>query len=209
MFRPGDQIDPNGASPFVNQDFHDIRPQFQPATPAQSSGGGSDDVWWPPKPAFKVTFQPNFTDPWITADKITAWLLESETDGWFSDHGDDYGARTNSVTGGTAEFGWRCAPEINWHGNGYLIDKDYTKPAYSWGVVKDVGVHRTSLGVRVPHCPDGRPNVWEVEVPNGLYMVTVAHAMDLNNPSFDGCTYENIRQVITLSLSLSHPTPPV
>lgn len=213
VYRPGDQIDPDGVGPFANPDFHDLRPHFEPPTPVQS-GGGSDDVWWPPKPAFKVSFQPRFTDPWISAEAVAAFATETETDGWHIDHGDDFGAQTNSVTGSTAEYGWRCAAAMSWHGTGYLstsnsvVNSDgvrvpaHSKPGHSWGVVRHVGTHRSSTthdsvhtAVSVPHCPDGRLNVWEAAVPNGLYTVTVEHAMDNNNPSFDGCNYENIRPV--------------
>lgn len=202
VYRPGDQLDPTSVSPFENPDFHDLHPLFKPPSSAQSSGGGSDDVWWPPKQAFKVTFQPAFADPWTSADRVSTLATESETDGWYLDHGNDYGTHANSVSGSTADFGWRCKPYLSWHGSGYLIDKEYSKPAYSWGVVKDVGVHRTSVGngVSLPHCPDGKPNMWEVAVPNGVYMVTIGHAMDLNNPSFDGCTYENVKPISQVAL---------
>ena len=43
-------------------------------------------------------------------------------------------------------------------------------------------------------CPDGRRNAWEVEVPNGVYMVTVGHSAIVGILGrLKGCTYENVR----------------
>ena len=204
VYPPGAQIDPgNTTGPYPDQDWFDLRgpsDRFQPGAP--QSHGGDDAVWWPPKPAFKVTFQPrgpactNYAHPSCALthpDIIEGWQNESGADGWHVDHGDVYGARTNSVNGDAAEFGWRCTPQLQWYGHGHLNIEGYDLPGFAWGVVQQVGEHRTANGVSFPVCPDGKPNAWEISVPNGLYMVTVGHANNFAQPTWDGCTYENVR----------------
>ena len=44
-------------------------------------------------------------------------VADSERLGWFVDTGGLDGGHTNSQTGQTAEFGWRCSPQLDWYGH--------------------------------------------------------------------------------------------
>ena len=210
VYPPGRQVDPSEtAEPWVNRDWNNMSVatgQFE--LPSQTLSGDRGGAWWPPKPTLKVTFMPTDGETYLTAEEVAEKVADSERSGWHVDTGGVDSGHTNSQTGQTAEFGWRCSPQLAWYGHNSGSVRDFDIPPFTHGVVKAIGQHHDA-GVNYEVCPDGRTNAWEATVDNGVYMVTVGRSHDhgYNGVSslgqWKGCTYENVRPIGIDSVSVA------
>ena len=202
VYPPGQQVDPSETTgDWVNRDWNNMSiatDQFE--LPAQTLSGDRGGSWWPPKPTLKVTFMPADGGSYLSAEEVAETVAASELLGWHVDNGNLDGSHTNGQTGQTAEFGWRCSPQLAWYGARSGGVRDFDIPPFAFGVVKAVGQYH-AMGANYEVCPDGRPNAWEATVANGVYMVTIGRSEDTgyNGASslgqWTGCTFENVKPI--------------
>mmetsp|Transcript_19620 Transcript_19620/g.34991 ORF Transcript_19620/g.34991 Transcript_19620/m.34991 type:complete len:1048 (-) Transcript_19620:322-3465(-) len=111
--------------------------------------------------SFKISFQPK-----LSSDQTQFSLPED----WLEDNGDRFGP-----VGLDLKYGWKCPMPMNLDPNN-LDNFDFRTGRVS------------SEGWKRP-CPDGKPNKWEIEVPSGVYAVTLYGG---NEPTRGlGCVVEN------------------
>ena len=128
----------------------------------------------------------------VNADEYVMTVLKDDAkrEGWHIDEGDLEGTQTNTVTGETSVFGWRCAPKMAWYGANWHDLDGVVVPPFVHGSARSIGTYKGAMS----RCPDGRVNAWEATVPNGVYMVTASFADTYsNNHELAGCTFENVR----------------
>ncbi|GAB5361974.1 hypothetical protein AAMO2058_000758800 [Amorphochlora amoebiformis] len=116
--------------------------------------------------SFKVSFQP--ADPRVSGNSFT---IDAGT-GWSVDTGEVYSA----VRG----YGWRCQQQM-------AVETRRPRIPDTSNTNRSVG--RTS-NIHIP-CSDGKLNSWEIDVPNGAYIVTLFPAR--GTMSGLGCVMENTR----------------
>lgn len=209
VYPPGEQV---AHSETADAYFHEHVPdRINHSSPSlsftvqpQVLGGRRDGGWWPPKPSIKVTFMPTAKDEYFSRlyphgydyVGVTKLMEESAAAGWHVDQGALESEQTNSVTGETATFGWRCQPRMAWYTSNWREHQMYEHntwgryvsiPPYAYGAARDIGTYyNTKTGSSAERCSDGRLNAWEVVVPNGIYLITVNFAQS-------GCTFENVQ----------------
>ena len=127
-------------------------------------------------------------------DAVTKLREDTTHLGWHIDSGAVEADHTQSVTGETVRFGWRCPARMGWFETNWIEKNTGVWPSYTHGAAKDVGTYfQASTGAGHARCPDGRINAWEATVPNGVYTVTAGIMSDRFQSH--GCTFENVLAV--------------
>lgn len=208
LYPPGAQVDPSVTDgPWHSRETESIAgwnnrssTALKFTLPATTLDNGRGGGYWPPKPTFKVSFMPIPVEgeghwrwyPKLFASFGAVTKLREETTnlGWHIDGGAIEAYHTQSETGETMQFGWRCPARIGWFDSNWNEKNAGAWPAFVHGAAKDVGNYfQASTGVDHARCPDGQLNVWEATVPNGVYTVTAG----LTSGDSGGCTFENVR----------------
>lgn len=147
---------------------------YSPATPSTNPEGWTNPAGWNDNnhPVYKISFQPS--DPRTKTGSPFTITLPA---GWKVDSGAAFGNR-----GGGLKYGWKCpfpmAVELN---KPRLVTSstDYaTGKAQRWGWADKCS---------------GESNNWEIEVPNGVYVVTMYTGNHDGVFSGAGCVMENTR----------------
>jgi len=112
---------------------------------------------------------------------------------WKIDTGEIYGDRGNNET-----YGWNCP-------------MDMTTSSYSLNFQGGIyrGDYRTGSTLKEAWgtCPDGETNEWNIDIPNGVYKVTLF--MGSSGVGYDGCLVENLKfatlaeEEVTIALFVS------
>ena len=209
VYPPGEQVDPTvTASPWYSREWDNLTaPAAEFTVPPQQINGTRGGGWWPPRPTLKVNFMPKIEagtgrgwrlypmqiNPTASTNKADGTehnmaVLKEDTRklGWMVDEGDLEGAKTNTHTGQTATYGWRCTPKMAWYQNNWREMLGVVVPPFVHGAARDIGTYVNGAST----CPDGRPNAWEATVPNGVYVITAGFASHYGK---NGCSFENVR----------------
>ena len=209
VYPPGPQVDPTvTAGPWYSRDtWNNMTAEAAGfKVPPQQINGTRGGGWWPPKPTLKVNFMPKIAagtgrgwrlypyqvNPTASAAKVSGTetvmgVMKEDTrrDGWMVDEGDLEGAKTNTHTGQTATYGWRCTPKMAWYKDNWHELDSVVVPNFVHGAARSIGTYVDGSS----QCPDGRPNAWEATVPNGVYMITAGFG---STRGAHGCTFENV-----------------
>ena len=198
-YAPGDQLDSSVTKgPWAVHDPKDMTTPVLPPrkqVPEATDGG----VNWPPAPFVKVSFIPRGTchtrrtgtPSCRTAEDVDKVLSATKEAGWIVDRGDLLD--THKVGGKEWKYGWRCPAQLWWYGT----KTDVTFSPFAFGHLRNPSSFSdTKTLLKLGHCPDGKPNRFDIHVPNGQYLVHVGHDQSHAQPAFSGCVYENVRPAI-------------